>query len=171
MAIGVSSFYWRGNEIQDDVSRRITAQMLALGRQVVAIAERLAPKKTGRLATSISFDWNQADFTLVFLVDALYGMFQEFGTRNIPPHPYMRPALNMVGSVFGFNLEMAFANLPPIHAPLITHGAGFHLPSTLTGRQLAHVRRHLLPTSKRHHIGNVKRARVHVRQYGGDRPG
>ncbi len=170
MAIGVSSFYWRGQEIRDDISRRITAQMLNLGRHVVQVAKMYAPKKTGALAQSISFDWNQADFTLVFLVTAPYGMFQEFGTRNIPPHPYMRPALlsNTAGDIYGFNLEMAFANLPPIHAPIVTAGAGFHLPSTLTPRQLAHVRKHLLPTSKRHHIGNVKRARVHVRHYPGD---
>ncbi len=170
MAVGVSSFYWNGYTIQEDIGRRITAQMLHLGRQVVQVAKMYAPKKTGRLAASISFDWNQADFTLVFLVDAPYGMFQEFGTRHIRPHPYMRPALlsNTAGDIYGFNLEMAFANLPPIRAPLVAEAGGFHLPSNLSARQLAHVRKHLIPTSVKHHIGNVKRARIHVRKYAGD---
>ncbi len=155
-------------EIDAGIHQRITAQMLALGKQVVAIAERLAPKKTGRLATSIGFDFNQADFRLVFVVEAPYGMFQEYGTRHIRPHPYFRPALNMVAPIFGIQTELAFANLPSIHAPLMVQGSGFHTPRSLTARQLAHVKKHLAPSAKRHHVGNVSRAKVHIRHYPGD---
>ncbi len=155
-------------EVDAGIHRRITAQMLALGKQVVAIAERLAPKKTGRLATSIGFDFNQADFRLVFVVEAPYGMFVEYGTRNMRSHPYLRPALNMVGPIYGIETEMAFANLPPIHAPLMVQGSGFHTPRNLSAKQLAHVKKHLSPSAKRHHVGNVRRSRLHIRQYSGD---
>ncbi len=168
MAILVKALSWDSQLIQDGIHQRITAQMLALGKQVVQIAERLAPKKTGRLAQSISFDFNQADFRLVFVVEAPYGMFQEYGTRHIRPHPYMRPALNMVGPIYGIQTELAFANLPPIHAPITTSGRDYHLPTNLTARQVSHVRKHLVPAMKRHHIGNVSRAKVHIRHYPGD---
>ncbi len=155
-------------QIDAAIHQRITAQMQAFGKQVVDIAVRNAPRKTGRLALSIHYDFNQADFRLVFVVDASYGMFVEYGTRHMRPQPYLRPALNAVGPIYGIETEMAFANLPLIHAPITTHGRDYHLPTNLTAKQVAHVRKHLVPSARRHHIGNVSRARVHIRQYSGD---
>ena len=51
-----------------------------------------------------------------------------------------------------------------INQPILAHGAGFHLPSNLTAKQLKHVRKHLLPTSKRYYVGAVGRSRMHVRK-------
>ncbi len=152
-------------DIANEIGRRVDAQMLEIGQKVVTIATNYAPKRTGRLATSIHFDYSLTSHTLVFVVDAPYGIFVEYGTRNQVPHPYLRPALNTVGQIYGFNLEMAFANIPHIQNPLLASGAGFHLPRTLTPKQVAHVRKHLLPTSKRHHISNVSRARLRVRKH------
>jgi HK97 gp10 family phage protein len=157
---------WNGQQVLDEVHNRIRDGMLKSAAQVVRIAESLAPKHTGRLATSIGFDFNDAELTVVFTVGASYGVFQEYGTRYIPPHPYLRPAINHVFSqTFGVQTEMAFLNTPHINKPILAHGAGFHLPDTLTAKQLAHVRKHLLPTSKRYYVGAVGRTRMHIRKH------
>ncbi len=156
---------WHGADVANEIGRRIDANMLALGRDVVQRAEALAPVKTGLLRSSIGFDYSLSDHTLVFHVDAPYGIFVEYGTRNMRPHPYLRPAMNAVGPVYGFNLEMMFANTPFIQAPILAKGAGFHLPSTLTAKQRQHVRQHLLPASKKHFKENVSRAKMGLRKY------
>ena len=156
---------WHGQQVLDDVHHRLEGNMLALGQQVVAIAERYARKRTGRLATSIHFDFNREDLRLVFVVDTPYGMFVEYGTRNMRPQPYLRPALNAVGPIYGFETEMAFANMPEIHAPILAHGDTFKVPTSLTAKQLAHVKKHLMGASRRHHVGNVKRAKVKIRKF------
>ncbi len=156
---------WHGADVLNEIGRRVDANMLELGRKVVAAAVGFAPKRTGRLATSIHFDYSFTSHTLVFVVDAPYGIFVEYGTRNQRPHPYLRPALHDVGPIYGFNTEMSFANTPSINAPILAAGAGFRLPSTLSHKQLAHVREHLLPTSKRLHRENVARTTMQLRKY------
>jgi HK97 gp10 family phage protein len=157
---------WNGQQVMDEVHNRIRNGMLASAEQVVSIARSLAPKKTGRLAMGLGYDFNDAELTVVFTAEAPWSIFQEYGTRYIPPHPYLRPAINHVFSqTFGINTEMAFLNTPHINQPILAHGAGFHLPPTLTAKQLAHVREHLLPTSKRYYVGAVSRTRMHVRKH------
>ena len=157
-------YQWNGQQVLDQVHQRIVQQMNQIGRDVVSIAQRYAPKRTGRLATSIHYMWNDATYTVAFVVDAPYGVFVEYGTRYQRPQPYLRPALNTVAPIFGIQTAMAFTGTPHINQPILAHGAGFHLPPTLTPKQRQHVREHLLPTSKRHHIGNVSRARLHVQR-------
>jgi len=157
-------YQWNGQQVLDQIHQRIVQQMNDLGRQVVDIAVRYAPKRTGRLATSIHYMYNDATYTVAFVVDAPYGVFVEYGTRYQRPQPYLRPALNTVGSIYGIDTAMVFTGTPPINQPILAHGAGFHLPPTLTPKQVSHVRQHLAPTSKRHYVGNVSRARLHVRR-------
>lgn len=154
---------WSGDQIIDEIEDRVWNGMLAVSRQVVQIATMYAPKKTGRLATSIHFDADRTNFAVAFIVDAPYGIFQEYGTRHMAPHPYLRPALNTVGPQYGFDFTMAFDATPDIHAPLIARGASFGVPSTLTHSQHQHVINRLKPVSQRHHIGNVSRAHLRVR--------
>lgn len=161
---------WRGPQILDVIDQRVNASMLALGRKVVAEAVRFAPKKTGRLATSLTFDYNLSTKTLVFTSDVPYDIFQEYGTRNMLPHPHWRPAINLAGQIYGFNLEMAFANVPHIRDPLLASGPGFHVPKNLTAKQMEHVRHGLKPISKRlwedkGGFGNVGRTKMHVRKH------
>ena len=156
---------WNGPSVIKEIDKRIDAQMIKLGQQVVEIAKTYAPVRTGRLQAALRFDYNLITHTLVFTSDVPYDIFTEYGTRNMAPRPHWRPALNTVGPVYGFNLEMAFANVPAIKAPILARGAGFQLPSNLTEKQLIHVRKHLLPTSKRHHISNVSRTKMKIRKY------
>jgi len=161
----MSNIVWNGQQVLDAVHQRITQQMIQLGQTGVEIAQRYAPKRTGRLATSIRYMYNDATYVLAFVVDAPYGVFVEYGTRYQRPQPYLRPAINTLGHIYGIDLAMAFTGTPAIRQPILAHGAGFHLPPTLTKRQREHVARHLVPTSERHHIGNVSRARLHVRRH------
>jgi HK97 gp10 family phage protein len=162
-------FQWNQSAVQDAVHQRLIVEMHRIGNDVVTRAQGFAPKRTGQLATSIHYDWNDANYQLVFVVDAPYGMFVEFGTRFMSPHPYMRPALDAVGEIYGFETELAFANLPHINRPVILTPQGFHMPPELTARQRAHVKYRLEPSF--HHwnrVGkNVKRTRIGIRSYHG----
>ncbi len=156
---------WHGENVVDEIGKRIDANMLQLGSAVVRFATDLAPKRTGRLATSIGYDYSLTTHTLVFTVDAPYGVFVEYGTRNMAPHPYLRPALNMVGPVYGFNMEMMFANTPSIHDPVLAAGSTFRVPNTLTAKQRSHVKNVLKPESQKQFRSNVSRARMGLRKH------
>ena len=175
--MGLFGFQWFGDKFLADVENRVDAGLNRAGQSVVARAQALAPKRTGALSSSISYQvtgagggakltlsgFTTTGKTLTFTVGVPYGIFQEFGTRNIRPHPYLRPALNEVGKIFGAELGMEF-NIPFIASPLYAHQAGFALPPGLTGRQRKHIAKHLGPTSKRHYRGNVRKAKLRVRR-------
>lgn len=66
----------RGEETISDIADDIAGEM-----------ERLAPRRTGRLARSIRASGG------VISVGAEYGPFQEYGTAHNPPRPFARPAM------------------------------------------------------------------------------
>ncbi len=153
---------WNGQQVLDGVSQRIDESAHVIGRQVVQIAERYAPKRTGRLATSISYAYDNVTHSISFIVGAPYGIFVEYGTRHSHAHPYLRPALNTVGTIYGFQTEMSFQNTIQTDTKLLAHGPSFQMHKSLTDRQKAHVRQNLKPVSERHHVGNVSRAKLSV---------
>jgi HK97 gp10 family phage protein len=161
---------YNGQQIMDEIHQRLLTELHGLGDQVVQIAESLAPKETGRLATSIMAVYDDADLSVTFTADTSYrnhgsyAMFVEYGTRYQAPHPYLRPAINHVFSqTFGFNTSMAFENMPHIQHPLLANAGGFDLPRfVLTKRQKQHIHQHLLPTSMRYYTGAVSRSRIHA---------
>lgn len=61
-------------------------------------SKRLAPWKTGRLRSSITHEVSRDDRGLYgrWGTNVEYALFQEFGTRHMPAHPFLRPALMMV---------------------------------------------------------------------------
>jgi HK97 gp10 family phage protein len=161
----MSTFTWNGTQVVDEVHQRIRANMLQMADRVVALAESFAPKRTGRLATSIGYDWNDAELTVVFTVGAPYGIFVEYGTRNMGPHPYLRPALNMVGPVYGIHMEMAFLNTPVYNQPVLAVGSTFKVPKGLSQRQIARIKENKARGMRYYHAqGNVRHARMHARR-------
>ncbi len=154
--------------VNEQIQIRLREDMLRKSRLVVQIAESHAPRKTGQLATSIGFDWNDANLEVVFTVGAPYGIFQEFGTRYIHPHPYLRPAINMVfGGTFGYQTSMVFTSTPEPGAGrkwLKAEGAGFHVPKGLPAHQQAHIAKYLIPISKHHFKRAVARSPMHARR-------
>ena len=151
-----------GQQVLDGISQRIDQQAMALGQQVVSIAERYAPKRTGRLATSISFTYSSTTHEISFIVGAPYGVFVEYGTRYSMAHPFLRPALNTVGSIYGFETSMNFQNTIHTDTRLLAHGPTYQMHKSLTRGQKWHVRDNLKPVSQRHHVGNVSRAKLRV---------
>jgi len=156
---------FNSNQFQQEINDRIDKQARQFGRVVVDLAQRFAPKRTGKLATSISYAYDNQTHSISFLVGAPYGVFQEFGTRYMNPHPYLRPALAQVAPIYGFNTSMEFLNTYRTDTKLLAHGDTFQMHQSLTAKQKAHVRANLKPVSKelwKRKSGNVSRAKLKV---------
>ena len=163
---GTVEFNWDGAAVIDEVHARIAKNMIEMANKVVSLAEYFAPKRTGALAQSIGYDWNYAELTIVFTVGVPYGIFKEYGTRNMRPHAYLRPAINQVGPIYGFNVEMAFTNTPEYNQPVLSVGSTFRVPKKLSEKQRTQVRANELRGMRyyQHPTGNVKRGRLHARR-------
>jgi HK97 gp10 family phage protein len=175
----VSDFVWNGDQIVDEISARIDADAHIVGSKVVEIAQRLAHKRTGAMAASIAYQYDSSTHTLSWSVGPPpygknkggYGIFEELGTRYRPAHPFLRPAINMVGSggqlasganIYGFATEMLFTNVPVTDKELLFGGGRYIGGKGLTERQKHHVRTSLKPAAERHNVGNVRRSGMRV---------
>lgn len=170
-----SSFKWLGQQVMGYVSQKVDDRLRATGERIVARAQQLAPVDTGALRSSIGYlvAGEGLRRTLVIDVGMSYGIYQEFGTRNIPPHPFIRPALNELSRLWGIDVQMAFNHAGPrtwqgIHYSHTRKTPGYVIPSSiqprpLNARQRAHVANRLQPSATRLHRGNVKRAKMVVR--------
>lgn len=165
------SFRWLGQQVMNWVEDKVDSRLHAIGNRVVDRAQQLAPVDTGALRDSIGYVVAGEGLrrTLSIQVGMPYGIYQEFGTRNIPPRPYIRPALLEAGRLWGIDLQMAFAHGGPSTWQGIYHTRGQYViptdiqPKPLTNRQVEHVRSKLMPSGRALHRGNVKRARMTVR--------
>jgi HK97 gp10 family phage protein len=73
--------------------------MLKLSLEIVDEAKRIVPVDTGRLQNAIGIKSARTGKIEVGTDDtAPYAMFVEFGTKNMPPQPFMRPAVQIVRS-------------------------------------------------------------------------
>lgn len=166
------SFRWLGDQVMAFVDRKVEDRLFATGERVVARARQLAPVDTGALRESIGFVVAGSGLrrTLSIQVGMPYGIYQEYGTRNIPPHPFIRPALLEMGRMWGIDLNLSFAHAGPrtwqgIHH---TREGRYVVPSAiqpkpLTSKQRHHVETRLIPSAAALHRGNVARARMTVR--------
>lgn len=66
----------------------------ANGAELQAKAQRNAPVDTGNLKRSIGLEVRDAGFTAEVAAKAKYAAYQEYGTRFIEAHPFMKPAFN-----------------------------------------------------------------------------
>lgn len=62
------------------------------GHDVAADAQRLAPVDTGLLKTTVSVDTGHLSF--VAGPTAEHGLYQELGTSEMPPQPFLAPAFD-----------------------------------------------------------------------------
>lgn len=171
------AFNWLGKKVLKTWNDYTDRKMHEAGEAIVRRAKQLAPVDTGALRDSIDYLVMYNEFggkhELLIQVGEPYGIFQEFGTRNIPPHPYIRPALNEFGRVWGADVHMDFqapgaVDWHGLLAGVGQHGAGFAASASprwkpLTPKQVKHVEGTLIPSIKRHNRGNTKRARLRVR--------
>lgn len=171
-------FEWFGNQVLKQWNNDIDERMHQTGQAIVSRAQQLAPVDTGALRDSIDYlvltNESGGRHELLIQVGEPYGIFQEFGTRDIPPHPYIRPAINEVGRVWGFDINMEFqesvsaGQWAGLLATTGRRGAGFAASphpnwKPLTTKQLGHVERTLIPSIKRYNRGNTRRAKMRVR--------
>lgn len=161
-----SAFNWLGNKVVDAVLGEIDDRLNRAGARFVQRAQALSPVRTGALRAGVYY--RVQDRTLVVGDTQSYSLFVEFGTRHMAPRPFIRPALNDLGRLFGADLEMEFG-VRNYANPILAHprpNVLFQTPPTLTAKQLAHVRKHLVPTSERLRKGrNVRRAKMTVRRF------
>jgi hypothetical protein len=161
-----SGLAWFGDQFAKKVMTDVDTKMRLTGERVVAKARELAPERTGALKAGLGYTYRQSDHTLSIHSDSGHGLFVELGTRFMAPQPHIRPAIaSEVGTIWGGGkIEMEFANTTAVSHPILAHPGGkgnvlFKTPpvrstatpgtTRITPKQLAHVRRHLVPTSER----------------------
>lgn len=110
------------------VAGRILQSSLRVGAMVIVKDARTrAPVGTGTLRREIvarktsraKASGKSAEVTIGPTQDAFWGLFQEFGTRFHPPHPWLRPAfeaskraaLDKTGKSLGMKIEKAAEKL------------------------------------------------------------
>ena len=162
-------FQWLGDQVENVLRQNIDERLQAAGATWLSLSRSMAPKKTGFLAAEEGF--TVANGVLTLVMGAPYDIFQEFGTRNIRPHPHVRPALNAISRILGSEVVMDFNTIgPSTWQGLHAHKGTFIKPSSIQPRPLTraqheHVRKHLMPVSAALHRGNVKRAKFRVRRH------
>ncbi len=150
-----------GKSMVSAIQGDVNAKLKKGGAEWLTLSRSLAPLRTGELRAKE--DYKVEDSKLTLILGAPYDIFQEFGTRNIRPRPHVRPALNAIGRIWGAKIEMSFLS-PHISSPVLAHQAGFVHPKGITAKQRAHIKANLLPASKKHYKGNVRRATMRVRK-------
>lgn len=180
MAVGLVSssnpIVWLGQQFLGWVDSKVNDQLVRTGQRIMQRAKQLAPVRTGALRDSIDYTITRTGRarTLHIEVGMYYGIFQEFGTRNIRPHPFVRPALLEASRIWGAGISMDFAasgSAPWQGMYYMQHRrqARYVVPSSLQPRPLTraqhlHVQRHLVPSAQMLHHGNVRRASLVVRR-------
>ncbi len=83
----------------EELTQMLTIAALAVEGE----AKRLVPVDTGNLRRSITHELGKRGHTQYARVgtNVKYGLFQELGTVNHPPQPYLRPALYVLKELFG----------------------------------------------------------------------
>ncbi len=158
-----SGLTWLGDQFAKQVMGDVDTKMRLTGEAIVAKAKELVHVNTGQTQASIGYTYRQSDKTLSIHADTPWALFLEMGTRRNRPYPYIRPAIAAAGRIWGGGtIEMEFANTAFVRSPILAHPGGksqvtFKTPKTLTSKQLAHVRRHLVPTSARLHKSKIVR--------------
>ena len=76
------------------VERKIALAVASSAIRIQALARQAAPVDTGRLRSSIFVRFLDGGLSAEVRTDVQYASFQEFGTRHIPPRPFLGPAYN-----------------------------------------------------------------------------
>lgn len=148
-----STFHWNGGQVTQQLYLRVRTTLDNIGVFLTQKMSAYAPVKTGYLKQSINYVHAVNEPSITVYIPPFYGVYQEFGTRFIRPHPFVRPALLEAAARWHFNVvNIHLFPAAQISEPLRAHTAGFHLPThqLLTPRQHSHVQKHLVPTSQRY---------------------
>lgn len=97
---------WKKNTLDPAIEN----MMLRGGSAMAEKARELVAKDTGFLESTIGFTYIQSTKTIQLHADAAYALVQEFGSRFMPAHPFMRPAVLafQTWKTRGINTELQF---------------------------------------------------------------
>lgn len=137
--------------VESQVLQRIDQELMHIGSFIVSAMQGYAPVDTGALRTGIHDIFDPASHSVTIYSPARYSVWQEFGTRFIRPHPYIRPAIFDASKRWSFDVTLFLHPPAQKSEPLRATTSGFKLPKhqRLTPAQEAHVRKHLIPTSRK----------------------
>lgn len=89
----------------------IDAKMRLAGETAVGIAQNdWVPVRTGYLRSTIGFTYDQSRKLLILHADAKYAAIIEEGSIHQRAQPYLRPALNAIGRMWGGNTQISYPN-------------------------------------------------------------
>lgn len=98
--------YNKFGEIADDARKAAEDAVAAAVFDAEAIAKSLVAVDTGNLKNSIMSDLDGLEGAIYTGVE--YGVYQEFGTSFMPPHPYFTPAIEGVTERFQQDMKDIF---------------------------------------------------------------
>jgi HK97 gp10 family phage protein len=148
-----SAFNWNSSWADEKI-RELDTKLAAFGGHLANAMQQFAPIETGALRQSIVDTYDVTTHTLTIYIGAPYGVYQEFGTRFIPPHPFIRPAIVEYAAVFqawGLSAELLIHPPAQLSEPIRATTSGFKLPKhqRLTAAQVERVNKYLRPTSRK----------------------
>lgn len=127
-----SALKWFGDKARAYVHRKIDAEFRRAGQAWKDAARGLAPEDSGYLKSTIGFAYDASKRRLKLYCDAPYAYFQEFGTRFVKPHPFMRPALSAVSRLWRGSATYQAPNVAAkYHARIRRHARGKTGPANL----------------------------------------
>lgn len=94
----------------DRMLREVDNRMVESGRRAVAIAQQLVPVRSGYLRSTIGFTYNLNERVLRIHADAAYAAVVEEGSIYQRAQPYLRPALNAIGSMWLGGTQIEYMN-------------------------------------------------------------
>lgn len=106
--MGVFSFVsdWRRRLIDDPID----ARMRRSGEEFVRVARDLVPVRSGYLSSTIGYTYDQSQKHLIGYADAPYSAIVEEGSIYMRARPYLRPALNAIGRMWGGSTQISYPN-------------------------------------------------------------
>lgn len=120
-----SKVQWFGAQAKGFVLGQATRAFLAMGNAWMERAQELCPVRTGQMRATIGFLVAGTVPKLTLYCDHPAAFFQEFGTRFIPAHPFMRPALSSIPRFLRGLTTLQGVNVAPkYHARIEAYAVG-----------------------------------------------
>jgi hypothetical protein len=105
---------------------QLDARATRAGKAAEALAKQLARVDTGNMRSLVGFYYDQSTRTMTLYAEAPYSHFVE---RR---YPFMRPAWNLMRTMFKGTSEMQFSTLPEQYQAGVRAAAG---PGVVIGRR------------------------------------
>lgn len=140
---------WNPTKWIDDL---IDDRMHKAGQSMVGVAKMLAAVDTGLMRSRIYYTYAPDQKLLTLHCDVHYAIYQEFGTYQMPPHPFLRPAMNAAGPAF------LTGKLTGVTTQMMV---GSSLPKNYKPRTIkSHIRPLISAANKLHNVGVTARSRL-----------